>query len=71
MLSVPLIAWPQFEAVSRRAGDRGALGNADEGRDAKQRRGLPFSLANPVENPGKPVFGFFVSNIEKSKRACG
>jgi len=21
--------------------------------------------------PGKPVFGFFVSNIEKSKRACG
>jgi hypothetical protein len=28
-------------------------------------------LANPVENPGKPIFGFFVSNIEKSKRACG
>ena len=30
------------------------------GDEAKQRRGMLFSLTNPVGSPGKPVFGFFV-----------
>jgi hypothetical protein len=33
--------------------------------------GCLFSLAYAVRTPGKAVFGFFVPNIEKSKRACG
>src|SRR6266567_1348919 len=54
-----------------RCEDQGARAEGHSGQQPSndRRRIAALSLANPVGDPRKPVFGFFVPNIEKSKRA--